>query len=256
MISPGSRAPPTRCCGACSRRTPTPIARCAQRVRAARRPRPRARAAARLRRRAARAHARPRDRDARPAAGAQARPARPRGAAARRLPARLRRRRAALRGRERVGGARRRARLERAVPFTNAVLRRLADGIRAAARRAAGGAAASTPTRTGSGTSGGATWATEEALALMRAQNEPPETVVSARAGRAPAGRTDVPGALAGRTRRRAGARRGPDLAAEPRLAARRPGRGLAGRRARRSTSAPRRAARRRCSPARWSRSR
>ena len=33
----------------------------------------------------------------------------------------------------------RRARLERAVPFTNAVLRRLADGNQAAARRAAGG---------------------------------------------------------------------------------------------------------------------
>ena len=31
----------------------------------------------------------------------------------------------------------RRARLERAVPFTNAVMRRLADGMRAAARRAA-----------------------------------------------------------------------------------------------------------------------
>ena len=33
------------------------------------------------------------------------------------------------------------ARLERAVPFTNAVMRRLAEGIAAAARRAAGGAA-------------------------------------------------------------------------------------------------------------------
>ena len=61
----------------------------------------------------------------------EARPTRARGAPARRVPARLPRRRAALRGGERVGRARARgARLERAVPFTNAVLRRLADGIR------------------------------------------------------------------------------------------------------------------------------
>ena len=35
----------------------------------------------------------------------------------------------------------RRARLERAVPFTNAVMRRLAEGMKHAARRVAGGAA-------------------------------------------------------------------------------------------------------------------
>ena len=75
------------------------------------------------------ADARPRDRDARAAARPQARPACACRAPARRVPARLPRRRPALRSRQRVGRARRGARLERAVPFANAVLRRLADGI-------------------------------------------------------------------------------------------------------------------------------
>ena len=101
----------------------------AHRLGGPRRARPRARPAARLRDGAAQADARPRDRDARQAAGAQARPAGARGAPARRLPARLPRRRPAVRRRERVGRARAPRRLERAVPFTNAVLRRLADGI-------------------------------------------------------------------------------------------------------------------------------
>ena len=60
---------------------------------------------------------------------AQARRARARRAPPRRLPARLRRRRRPLRGRERVRRARARGRLARAVPFANAVLRRVADGI-------------------------------------------------------------------------------------------------------------------------------
>ena len=68
----------------------------------------------------------------------------------------------------------------------------------------------------------------------MRAQNEPPETVVRRRPrrGRRRAG-PDDPGRAACRARRRAGARRRPDLAAEPRLAARRPRGRLAGGRAR-----------------------
>ena len=77
----------------------------------------------------------------------------------------------------------RRARLERAVPFTNAVLRRLADEGRAAGRGAAGLDAgrrppSRTPIRTGWPRRGGATSAPDGALALMRAQNEAPATVV------------------------------------------------------------------------------
>ena len=73
--------------------------------------------------------ARLRDRAAREAAGAQARPAGARVAAARRLPARVHRPGRA-RGRRRRRRARPRRRRERAVPFTNAVMRRLASGLR------------------------------------------------------------------------------------------------------------------------------
>ena len=73
------------------------------------------------------------------------------------------------------------------------------------------------------------------ALALMRAMNEPLETVVRLVRGDPPAGAepTDVPGAYRRRAGRRPRRRRRTDLAAEPRLAARRARRRLAGRRAR-----------------------
>lgn len=94
----------------------------------------------------------------------------------------------------------RRARLERAVPFTNAVLRRVADGIRplleALPERTPGEAALrhSYPD-----------WIAEvfwrdlgadDALACMRAQNEPAETVVRVVRGDVEGEPTDVPGAL------------------------------------------------------------
>jgi 16S rRNA (cytosine967-C5)-methyltransferase len=94
----------------------------------------------------------------------------------------------------------RRAGLERAVAFTNAVMRRLSEGFR--------GLLASLP----EGTPGEAalkhsypdwvaeTWwqelGGEEAAALMRAQNEPPETVVRLVRGEVDGEPTDVPGAL------------------------------------------------------------
>ena len=101
-----------------------------------RRARPGARPAARVRRGPARPDARPRDRDARPSTRQPPRPAGASCASSRRLPARVRRRR-------RRGTRRSTSRssssaapgLERAVAFTNAVLRRLADGIASAARR-------------------------------------------------------------------------------------------------------------------------
>ena len=77
----------------------------------------------------------------------------------------------------------RRARLERAVPFTNAVLRRLADEGRAVRRGSAGRRPGRRPplrtrTPTGSPRRGGATSARTARCALMRAQNEAPATVV------------------------------------------------------------------------------
>ena len=89
----------------------------------------------------------------------------------------------------------RRARLERAVPFTNAVLRRVGDGIeRLLAELPEGPLKHSYPD-----------WmwdiwrrdlGDEAALALMRAQNEPPPTVVRHVRGPVPDGkRTDIPGA-------------------------------------------------------------
>ena len=116
--------------------------------------RPRARAAARLRDDPARPHARPRDRAARPPAGREARPARAGRAAARRVPARLLggRRHAAVNESVELVRA---AGLERAVSFANAVMRRLALGLRELvealpeATRGAGGARG-TRIRTGS----------------------------------------------------------------------------------------------------------
>ncbi len=87
------------------------------------------------------------------------------------------------------------ARLERAVPFTNAVLRRVADGVEALL--------ASLPEGPLKHSYPDWIWETwrrdlgeEEALALMRAQNEPPPVVVRHVRGPAPAGHaTDLPGA-------------------------------------------------------------
>jgi 16S rRNA (cytosine967-C5)-methyltransferase len=90
----------------------------------------------------------------------------------------------------------RRARLERAVPFTNAVMRRLNDGIRALLDALPDGALKESYPD----------WIAETferelgafgALALMRAMNEPLETVVRLVRGEPPSGAepTDVPGA-------------------------------------------------------------
>jgi 16S rRNA (cytosine967-C5)-methyltransferase len=87
------------------------------------------------------------------------------------------------------------ARLERAVPFTNAVMRRLTGGLRELlAGLPEGPLKESYPdwiyqtwTRD---------WGEEEALALMRAQNEPAETVVRLVRGEIDGEPTDVPGAF------------------------------------------------------------
>src|SRR5439155_16352124 len=88
----------------------------------------------------------------------------------------------------------RRARLERAVPFTNAVMRRLAAGLRDLVESLPEGALKhSYPD-----------WVAEvwerdlgrdEALALMRVQNEPPETVVRLVRGDPLGEPTEIPGA-------------------------------------------------------------
>ena len=90
----------------------------------------------------------------------------------------------------------RRARLERAVPFTNAVMRRLSDGIRPLLESLPDGPLKESYPD----------WVYETfvrvlgrggAIALMRAMNEPLETVVRLVRGEPPAGaaETDVPGA-------------------------------------------------------------
>ena len=86
------------------------------------------------------------------------------------------------------------ARLERAVPFTNAVMRRLSTGLR--------GLLASLPEGPLKHSypdwvyeTWVRDWGEEEALALMRAQNEPPETVVRLLRGEIEGEPTDVPGA-------------------------------------------------------------
>ena len=184
---------------------------------------------------------------------AQARPAGARGAAAGRLPARLRRRRRrAYAAVERVGGARPRARGSSArCRSRTRSCGASRDGIAAAARGAARRGRSSTRTRTGSTTLWRRDLGEEEALALMRAQNEPPETVVRLVRGELDGEPTGRARRVPRRARRRAGARRGPDLAAEPRVAARGARRRRARRRADARPAARRRAARRRCSPAR-----
>jgi 16S rRNA (cytosine967-C5)-methyltransferase len=86
------------------------------------------------------------------------------------------------------------SRLERAVPFTNAVLRRIAAGIEPLLASLPEGALKhSYPDWIYD------TWrrdfGEEQALALMRAQNEPPETVVRLVRGEIDGEPTDVPGA-------------------------------------------------------------
>jgi 16S rRNA (cytosine967-C5)-methyltransferase len=89
----------------------------------------------------------------------------------------------------------RRARLERAVPFTNAVLRRLADGLTGLLDSLPEG-----PLKHSYPDWIWETWRRDlgerDTLALMRAQNEPPPVVVRHVQGLAPDGAaTDVPGA-------------------------------------------------------------
>jgi 16S rRNA (cytosine967-C5)-methyltransferase len=88
----------------------------------------------------------------------------------------------------------RRARLERAVPFTNAVMRRLAAGMRGLLDALPDG-----PLKESYPDWIYETWArdlgVDAAFALMRAQNEPLETVVRLVRGEPPGEPTDVPGA-------------------------------------------------------------
>ena len=156
----------------------------------------------------------------------------------------------------------RRAGLERAVAFTNAVLRRLADGIRTARRRRCPTRRrprrrSRTRIRTGSRRPGGRTSGRTERAALMRAQNEPGATVVRLVDGEIDgAPDPDVPGAWhVDRVDERAIAegRIWPQSAASQLVGLDASARGRA---SAPSTSVPRRAARRRCSPARSWRSR
>jgi 16S rRNA (cytosine967-C5)-methyltransferase len=91
------------------------------------------------------------------------------------------------------------ARLERAVPFTNAVMRRLAEGIRPLLAALPDGTAADAALKHSYPDWIAELWwdelGPEDARALMRAQNEPPETVVRLVRGDAPGEPTDVPGA-------------------------------------------------------------
>ena len=88
----------------------------------------------------------------------------------------------------------RRARLERAVAFTNAVMRRLADGIHELVEALPEG-----PLKHSYPDWVADVWTRDlgegDALALMRAQNEPPETVVRLVRGDPSGEPTDVPGA-------------------------------------------------------------
>jgi 16S rRNA (cytosine967-C5)-methyltransferase len=88
----------------------------------------------------------------------------------------------------------RRARLERAVAFTNAVMRRLTEGIRELIDALPEG-----PLKHSYPDWIAEVWTrdlgAEDALELMRAQNEPPETVARLVRGDAPGVPTDIPGA-------------------------------------------------------------
>ena len=223
--------------GASSRTRHTPTASCDGRRRP-RRPRPGARAAARLRHGAARPHARPRDRD-------------------RRAGGRCGRLDAAVRAALRLGayqlvfldGVPRYAAVNESVEL----VRRAGSSGRCRSRtpcsagsptrgapRVEGpaghdlerGRRCSTRTRTGSPRRGGATSARTSALALMRAQNEAPATVVRLVRGEIDgAPDPDVPGAWHVEHVDEDAFAEGPGVAAEPRLSARRArGRVAAGR--------------------------
>jgi 16S rRNA (cytosine967-C5)-methyltransferase len=89
--------------------------------------------------------------------------------------------------------------LERAVPFTNAVMRRLADGIRPLLATLPEGTPAEAALKHSYPDWIGELWWEElgpdDARALMRVQNEPPETVVRLVRGAPPGEPTDVPSA-------------------------------------------------------------
>jgi 16S rRNA (cytosine967-C5)-methyltransferase len=91
------------------------------------------------------------------------------------------------------------ARLERAVPFTNAVMRRLADGIRPLLATLPETTPAEAALRHSYPDWVAELWWDElgaaTALDLMRVQNEPPETVVRLVRGEPPGEPTDIPGA-------------------------------------------------------------
>jgi 16S rRNA (cytosine967-C5)-methyltransferase len=88
---------------------------------------------------------------------------------------------------------------ERAVPFTNAVMRRLADGIHPLLATLPEGRPVEAALKYSYPDWIAELWwdelGADEALALMRAQNEPPETVVRLVRGAPPGEPTDVPGA-------------------------------------------------------------
>jgi 16S rRNA (cytosine967-C5)-methyltransferase len=91
------------------------------------------------------------------------------------------------------------ARLERAVPFTNAVMRRVADGIRPLLASLPDATPAEAALRHSYPDWIAELWWDElgpdAARDLMRAQNEPPETVVRLVRGAPPGEPTDIPGA-------------------------------------------------------------
>jgi 16S rRNA (cytosine967-C5)-methyltransferase len=93
----------------------------------------------------------------------------------------------------------REAGLERAVAFTNAILRRLSEGLRGLLASLPEGDAAEAALRHSYPDWIAETWwrewGVEDALALMRAQNEPPETVVRLMRGEIAGEPTDIPGA-------------------------------------------------------------
>ena len=90
--------------------------------------------------------------------------------------------------------------LERAVGFTNAIMRRLAHGIRAVLESLPEDTATEAALKHSYPDWVAETWwrelGREDALALMRAQNEPPETVVRVVRGEVEGEPTDIPGAL------------------------------------------------------------
>ncbi len=131
----------------------------------------------------------------------------------------------------------RRARLERAVPFANAVLRKLADGARSLLESLPETTAREAALRHSYPDWIAQTWwrelGSDDARALMAAQNEEPETAVRLVRGTIEGAEDpDLPGAWVVERVDEDSARRGSRLAAEPRLAARRPRRRLAARRA------------------------